>query len=119
MTDLRESVARAMWKDASERGADGFDSALDYQWHETDEDTRQTFLDDASAALRAVADAGFVIVPREPTEAMLAAGALAIDRAAFDSNWKGHPEDQRSRQDSAYDDARSALGAALKEMGAG
>ena len=32
----------------------------------------------AAAALRAVADAGFVIVPREPTEAMLKAGEDAI-----------------------------------------
>ena len=109
--EIKERVARALY---------------DHEWCEPDmpdweqnHDAQDPYRDNASAALRAIADAGFVIVPREPTEAMLAAGALAIDRAAFDSNWKGHPEDQRSRQDSAYDDARSALGAALKEMGAG
>jgi len=116
MTDLRESVARAMWKDASERGADGFDSALDYQWHETDEDTRQTFLDDASAALRAVADAGFVIVPREG----LMQAAQRAEQAMrawyeYQYNNKGTFDGKSERHDLV--NAWRSLAAALKEMG--
>ncbi len=37
------------------------------------------FVDDADAAIRALAAAGYVIVPRAPTEAMLNAGVFPVD----------------------------------------
>ena len=68
----------------------------------------------AAAALRAVADAGFVIVPREPTEAMLKAGGDYQDRCAV-LNY-GSPADVEGVYLAMI---RAAIAAALKEMGAG
>jgi len=59
----------------------------------------------ASAALRAIADAGFVIVPRETVEGLI--GHAEWVSANFNIDWAHLAE------------ARSALSAALKEMGAG
>jgi len=101
---LRETVARAMWKDASERGADGFDSALDYEWHETDEDTREPFLSDAAAALRAVADAG-------PDDAMVEAAARVIEQDVKDYSGGFVTAEEAKKI------ARAALAAAFKTMG--
>lgn len=40
---------------------------------------------DAAAALKAISDAGFAVVPREPTEAMIDAGYDSEDR----EGWSG------------------------------
>jgi len=98
MTDLRESVARAV-KECREHVAASQDEAADIL---------------TSAALRAVADAGFMIVPREPTEAMLKAGGDYQDRCAV-LNY-GSPADVEGVYLAMI---RAAIAAALKEMGAG
>lgn len=96
MTDLRESVEAAIEREiGDEVGNVGITVA-------------------ASAALRAVADAGFVIVPREPTEAMLKAGGDYQDRCAV-LNY-GSPADVEGVYLAMI---RAAIAAALKEMGAG
>lgn len=75
MTDLREVIARALY---------------DHDWRDPEmpdwdqnPDAQEPYRDNASAALRAVADAGFVIVPREPTEVMVDEAAKEICRQQF------------------------------------
>lgn len=71
MMDTREAVARALAYQ---------DSAIDDRKRYADE-VWEEYLDAADAAitahLKALADAGYVVVPREPTEAMLDAGFAA------------------------------------------
>lgn len=64
--ELREVIARALC--ASESG-----STL--LWDELTSFDRIAFKRDAQASLDAITEAGFVIVPREPTKEMLKAGA--------------------------------------------
>lgn len=87
----------------------------------------------ASAALRAIADAGFVIVPREPTESavkllerILKHGEIAvIDTGGPFASYGGKKPPNKEmwavprHMHTDIEEARSALSAALKEMGAG
>ena len=60
MSDLRETLARALCN------ADDFDA--------NNRDNIKRYRSDAAAALSAINAAGYVVVPREPTEAMKEAG---------------------------------------------
>lgn len=82
-SDLRESVARAI---ATSYGLDPDDiaprSVICGPGNEHLQEW-EAYEEQASAALRAVADAGFVIVPREPTEVMVDEAAKEICRQQF------------------------------------
>jgi len=66
----------------------------------------------ASAALRAIADAGFVIVPKDPTSAAISAGTKAImDTIEYENS------DGRDIILNPREVARAALAAAFKTMG--
>jgi hypothetical protein len=64
--EMVERLARAMWK---------WDSGSD--WDKAFAPRKNMFLALARACLSEIEAAGMVIVPREPTEEMLAAGAVA------------------------------------------
>lgn len=131
MTDLRESVARALMTVRAQMPGGGLDGpelpVLDMdpdfddlplhggQGSEDDAITQEAVLRLADAALRAVADAGFVIVPKEPTPEIITAlcnvrTTLSVGGMA-DLGSIGFPE-------SAETIYRAAIAAALKEMGA-
>lgn len=101
MTDLRESVARAIWdKDFRPMPA----------WDEMTWPEKLGYQKMASAALRALAEAGFVIMPREPTDEIL--GAMLTAHNAFEGDHlAGNP---LLWMRPAY---RAAVAAAMKEMG--
>lgn len=100
--DLRESVARAVvamrYDEGEEIWSPGFSG----------DSTNEVAIKIASAALRAIADAG-------PTDAMVEAAAIAWYRS------HGMPFDVLgdNTKATARKAIRAALGAALKEMGAG
>lgn len=70
MTDLRETIARAILDDLPNRNV-AYVEALDC----VTIDGHCDLLSAASAVLSAIKAAGYVVVPRQPTEAMLGAGA--------------------------------------------
>lgn len=126
--EIKERVARALMTVRAQMPGGGLDGpelpVLDMdpdfddlplhggQGSEDDAITQEAVLRLADAALRAVADAGFVIVPREPTEAMLKAGGDYQDRCAV-LNY-GSPADVEGVYLAMI---RAAIAAALKEMG--
>ena len=79
MTDLRETVARALDPAA-------FDDSIPFV--ELRENLRVTVLRQADAAIRAIEAAGYAVVKKEPTEAMLRAACEAHD---FPSVYMGGP----------------------------
>jgi hypothetical protein len=97
---LRETIAKAVMEQANAQ------LRPPGKWDALSQPGKAAWLPEADAALEAIRAAG-------PTEAMVEAGARAIDAAAFASRWQGHPEDQRARQDTALDEARACLTAAL------
>jgi len=104
---LRETVARAMCS-AKGYAPDEIFHAQGYSpsrmW--------EHFTTEAYAALRAVADAGFVIVPKDPTSAAISAGTKAImDTIEYENS------DGRDIILNPRDVARAALAAAFKTMG--
>lgn len=60
MTNIVETIARALEHNSQLRGWVSYES-------------------DAAAALKAISDTGYVVVPREPTEAMLEAGLFEAE----------------------------------------
>lgn len=106
--EIKERVARALY---------------DHEWCEPDmpdweqnHDAQDPYRDNASAALRAIADAGFVIVPREG----LMQAAQRAEQAMrawyeYQYNNKGTFDGKSERHDLV--NAWRSLAAALKEMG--
>ena len=82
MDDLREVIAGAIAE--SDRNKESGVRMADLWGNES---YRRTVTKHADAALAAIKQAGFVVVPAEPTEAMISAGLPIAD---LDS---GHPED--------------------------
>lgn len=79
MADMVESVARAI---ADSRAGDDegeFEALRDLVDFSGENKARSVFLEAARAALSALNEAGFVVVPREPTEAMVEAGDARLD----------------------------------------
>lgn len=69
MTSIRETIARAILYEAMPAvGA----------WDIVGPDGRQSCLDQADAVLRALDEAGLVVVRKEPSEAMQKAGAAKV-----------------------------------------
>jgi len=81
MDDLREVIALALLND--DRKAGGWPEVKSRETIPNSEGYPRN----ADAALAAIKQAGFVVVPAEPTEAMISAGLPIAD---LDS---GHPED--------------------------
>jgi hypothetical protein len=69
MTDLIQTIARAMW--------DWTAPETEHDWR--GDERHQLYFDGAQAAITALHDAGYAIVPREPTEAMLEAGTFEAE----------------------------------------
>lgn len=109
--DLRESVAKAIGE--AECGGDTLIDCLQSFYGEPPE----ALLTIASVALRAIAGAGFVIVPREPTEEMIGAAAEEIEQGVKDYACDDMDGGGFVTVEQASEIARSALSAALKEMG--
>ncbi len=78
--EIEEAMARAM-QDRYERESPWKGDGT--TWDELEEHTRQGWLEDARAALRALSEQGYAVVPVEPTEAMVAA---AMDEWHEDRN---------------------------------
>lgn len=79
MTDLIQTIAKAMCESSEGEGTTenrGMDGLL---WWEQ-------YLPEARAAMRALHDAGYAIVPREPTEAMQEAGQRAKEADPYPAN---------------------------------
>ncbi len=74
-----ERVAQAIYGDI------GTGETAASEWSEVPEDTKAVLRIQARAAIRAIAADGYVIVPREPTEAMLEAGVVGWERNDVDA----------------------------------
>jgi hypothetical protein len=99
MTPIRETIARAL-----------FATRFSAEW-ETDRWARARAMcrDEADDVLRALDEAGMVVVPREPTEAMQVAGA-AIWRGI--TGQTGRPRDKHPITAEAY---RAMISASVVE----
>jgi hypothetical protein len=70
-----EAMAREMWENSGRQMiADGLDPSLLQPWSEENEPHRENWRNNAKTALKAAEAAGYVLVPKEPTEAMQDAG---------------------------------------------
>ena len=67
MKELEEHLAKAMHSADYKSGR--------FEWEEYDAGTRAAYLEGARSVLRAIEDAGYVVMPKEPTDAMMFAGA--------------------------------------------
>ena len=120
MTDKRiEAVARSIWQRQKDNLRNPSDIAQRRTWR--DKDTPDIFwngyADDAQAAItayeKALEDEGYVVVPREPTEAMRLAGETKcrfVDRAQPDGTFWS----PKRRATEAY---QAMISAAGKEKG--
>lgn len=71
MTDLIQTIARAIWRcPLSSEGNEG----RVRQWPPRCDEMRRELLDQAAFAITALHDAGYAIVPREPTHEMCQVG---------------------------------------------
>lgn len=72
--DLIEAVARAILAERYQLENGRLNTNI--SWETIDENTRVRYLDQARAALSVIENAGFVLMPKEPTEEMLTDAAL-------------------------------------------
>jgi len=74
MSDIVELIAQAICDRATDKN----------HWGKLDDSARGFFRKEARAAIAALDAAGFAIVPKEPTEAMLQAGSDAWGKTPHD-----------------------------------
>ena len=88
MSDMIERVARAIWNRHEQR----LPKRTQITWGQGSTFGHEQGLEDARAAIRAheeaLAVAGYVIVPREPTEAMRLAGANTVEKHPWFHTWQ-------------------------------
>lgn len=98
MTPIRETIARAIYDDANPSYRhDGYGEVMPC-WAAARRERKSSYRKSADAVLRALDAAGLVVVPRDPTEAMMNAGYRKVGKMHYEptasaQGWGEHATD--------------------------
>ena len=82
-----EAMAREMWENSGRQMvADGLDPSFLMPWTEENDPHRENWRSNARTALKAAEAAGWVLVPKEPTEDMCLRGIAGLEGFAKPGN---------------------------------
>lgn len=79
MEELKEKIARAIYENRNGSGAK--------PWSIQTSPHKLPYFGDVGAALRAIEEAGFAVVPKEPTSYMIAAAAQKPGQQTYGDVW--------------------------------